>query len=79
MTSELTIDQSDLTATTIPLEVHIILLLIIGNFFFLYVSPIWLLQEKTTGKDRTCDIYRGYREELALGEVWRGYSTKEGY
>ena len=46
--------------------------------FFLDVSPIWLLQEKTTGKDRTCDIYRGYREELALGEVWRGYSTKEG-
>ena len=46
--------------------------------FFLYVSPIWLLQEQTTGKDRTCDIYRGCREELALGEVWRGYSTKEG-
>ena len=37
--------------------------------FFLDVSPIWLLQEKTTGKDRTCDSYRGYREELALGKV----------
>ena len=36
---------------------------------FLDVSPIWLLQEKTTGKDRTCDIYRGYREVLALGKV----------
>ena len=46
--------------------------------FFHYVSQIWLPQEKTTGTDRTCDIYRGYREELALGEVWRGYSTKEG-
>ena len=46
--------------------------------FFLDASPIWLLQEKTTGKDRTCDIYRGYREELALREVWRGYTTKEG-
>ena len=37
--------------------------------FFLDVSPIWLLQEKTTGKDRTGDSYRGYREELALGKV----------
>ena len=36
---------------------------------FLDVSPIWLLPEKTTGKDSTCDSYRGYREELALGKV----------
>ena len=45
--------------------------------FFLNVSPIWLLQEKTTGKDRTCDIYRGYREELALGEVWRDIARRK--
>ena len=41
--------------------------------FFLDVSPIWLLREKTTRKDRTCDSFRGNGElRVSTGEGVEG-------